>query len=37
MNDLVLNEVGGTAMIIGFRWLDKHVHKRIENPHTAGP
>jgi hypothetical protein len=30
MNDLVLNEVGGTAMAIGFQWLDKHVQKRIE-------
>lgn len=30
MNDLVLNEVGGTAMTIGFQWLDKHVQKRIE-------
>jgi hypothetical protein len=30
LNDLVLNEVGGTAMIIGFQWLDKHVQKRIE-------
>jgi hypothetical protein len=31
MNDLVLNEVGGTAMTIGFQWLDKHVQKRIES------
>lgn len=30
LNDLVLNEVGGTAMLIGFQWLDKHVQKRIE-------
>ena len=30
VNDLVLNEVGGTAMTIGFQWLDKHVQKRIE-------
>ena len=30
MNDLVLNEVGGTAMTIGFQWLDKHVQKRLE-------
>jgi hypothetical protein len=30
MNDLVLNEVGGTAMTIGFQWLDKHVQKPIE-------
>ncbi len=31
MNDLVLNEVGGIAMTIGFQWLDKHVQKRLEN------
>jgi hypothetical protein len=30
MNDLVLNEVGGIAMTIGFQWFDKHVQKRIE-------
>jgi hypothetical protein len=30
MNDLVLNEVGGIAMTIGFQWLDKHVQKGIE-------
>jgi hypothetical protein len=30
LNDLVLNEFGGTAMLIGFQWLDKHVQKRIE-------
>ena len=30
LNDLVLNEVGGMAMTIGFQWLDKHVQKRIE-------
>jgi hypothetical protein len=30
MNDLVLNEVGGTVMTIGFQWLDKHVQKGIE-------
>ena len=30
LNDLVLNEVGGTAMTVGFQWLDKHVQKRIE-------
>jgi hypothetical protein len=30
LNDLVLNEVGGTAMTIGFQWLDKHLQKRIE-------
>ena len=30
LNDLVLNQVGGTAMMIGFQWLDKHIQKRIE-------
>jgi hypothetical protein len=30
MNDLLLNEFGGTALMIGFQWLDKHVEKRIE-------
>jgi hypothetical protein len=30
MNDLVLNEVGGIAMTIGFQWLDKHLQKEIE-------
>ena len=30
LNDLVLNETGGMAMMIGFQWLDKHVQKRIE-------
>jgi len=25
-----MNEVGGTAMTIGFQWLDKHLQKRIE-------
>ena len=30
MNDLVLNEVGGAALTIGFQWLDKHVQKSIE-------
>ena len=30
LNDLLLNEVGGTALTIGFQWLDKHVQKRIE-------
>ena len=28
--DLVMNEVGETAMTIGFHWLDKHAQKRIE-------
>jgi hypothetical protein len=27
---MVMNEVGGTAMTIGFQWLDKHAQKRIE-------
>jgi hypothetical protein len=31
LNDLILNEVGGTALTIGFQWLDKHVQKRIED------
>jgi hypothetical protein len=30
LNDLVMNEVGGTAMTIGFQWLDKHVQKPME-------
>jgi hypothetical protein len=30
LNDLVLNEVGGIPMIVGFQWLDKHLQKRIE-------
>ena len=30
LNDLVMNEVGGTAMMIGFQWLDKHVQKPLE-------
>ena len=30
LNDLILNEVGGTALTIGFQWLDKHLQKRIE-------
>jgi hypothetical protein len=33
VSDMVMNEVGGTAMTIGFQWLDKHLQKRIEN-HT---
>ena len=31
VSDMVMNEVGGTAMTIGFQWLDKHVQKRIES------
>ena len=30
VSDMVMNEVGGTAMTIGFQWLDKHLQKRIE-------
>ena len=30
VSDMVMNEVGGTALTIGFQWLDKHVQKRIE-------
>jgi hypothetical protein len=30
VSDMVMNEVGGTAMTIGFQWLDKHVQKQIE-------
>jgi hypothetical protein len=30
LNDLVLNETVGMAMMIGYQWLDKHVQKRIE-------
>ena len=31
LNDLIMNEVGGTAMIIGFQWVDKHFQKPMEN------
>jgi hypothetical protein len=31
LNDLVMNEVGGTAMTIGFQWVDKHLQKPMEN------
>ena len=31
VSDMVMNEVGGTAITIGFQWLDKHVQKRIES------
>jgi hypothetical protein len=31
VSDMVMNEVGGTTMTIGFHWLDKHVQKRIES------
>ena len=31
VSDMVMNEVGGTAMTIGFQWLDKHLQKRIES------
>jgi hypothetical protein len=30
VSDMVMNEVGGTALTVGFQWLDKHVQKRIE-------
>jgi hypothetical protein len=30
VSDMVMNEVGGTALTIGFQWLDKHVQRRIE-------
>src|SRR5215471_367892 len=30
VSDMVMNEVGGTAMTIGFQWLDKHFQKRLE-------
>jgi hypothetical protein len=30
VSDMVMNEVAGTAMTIGFQWLDKNVQKRIE-------
>ena len=30
LNDLVLNEVGGMALTIGFQWFDKHVQRAIE-------
>jgi hypothetical protein len=30
VSDMVMNEVGGTAMTIGYQWLDKHVQKRLE-------
>ena len=31
VSDMVMNEVGGTAMTIGFQWLDKHLQRRIES------
>jgi hypothetical protein len=31
VSDMVMNEVGGTTMTIGFQWLDKHVQKGIES------
>jgi len=30
LNDLVMNEVGGTVLTIGFQWTDKHVQVAIE-------
>jgi hypothetical protein len=35
VSDMVMNEVGGTALTIGFQWLDKHVQKRIENRYQS--
>jgi hypothetical protein len=31
LNDLVMDEVGGTALTIGFQWMDKHFQKPLEN------
>jgi hypothetical protein len=31
LNDLIMNEVGGTAMTIGFQWIDKHFQKPMED------
>jgi hypothetical protein len=31
LNDLIMNEVGGTAMTIGFQWVDKHFQKAMED------
>ena len=31
LNDLLLNEIGGLPMTIGFQWLDKHVQRSIED------
>ena len=31
LNDLIMNEVGGTAMTIGFQWVDKHLQRPMEN------
>jgi len=31
LNDLIMNEVGGTAMMIGFQWVDKHLQKPMES------
>lgn len=30
LNDLVMNEAGGTVLIIGFQWIDKHIDVLIE-------
>jgi hypothetical protein len=30
LNDLVMNEVGGTVLMIGFQWTDKHLQVPIE-------
>jgi hypothetical protein len=31
LDDLVMNEVGGTVMTIGFQWVDKHLQKPLES------
>jgi hypothetical protein len=31
LNDLIMNEVGGTAMTIGFQWVDKHFQRPMED------
>jgi hypothetical protein len=31
VSDMVMNEVGGTAMTVGFQWLDKHLQRKIES------
>jgi hypothetical protein len=36
MNDIVLNETGGTVMTVGFQWLDKHVQKPLEKKLSSG-
>jgi hypothetical protein len=36
MNDMVLNETGGTVMLVGFQWLDKHLQKPLEKKIGSG-